>query len=102
MLTRVDFIRRFVKGGLTYAQAHMAYQAVVDFFEDGIASRSKIRISHVGVIKPIKRGPRSITMGFKRDATGMQKIKRNYLLGTRVSYTFRVYRAFGRKHDLYP
>ena len=102
MLKKPDFIRRFVQAGLTYAQAYAAYQALVGFFEDGVAARSRIRIGHVGVLRPVKRGARTVTMGFKRDATGMQKVKRIYVLGTRVSYTFRVFRRFGKQHNLMP
>lgn len=102
MLKKPDFIRRFVQAGLTYAQAYMAYQAMVGFFEDGVAARSRIRIGHVGVLKPVKRRPRTVTMGFRRDASGVQKIKRTYVLGTRMSYAFRIYRAFGQQHDLMP
>ena len=101
-LKRVDFIRRLVSNGLTYMQAQTAYQALIGFFEDGVAGRDAICIGHVGVLKPIRRRPRTITMGFKRDKTGVKKVKRNYVLGTRVTYTFKVYRAFGKLHGLAP
>jgi hypothetical protein len=101
-LKRVDFIRRFVDAGLTYSQAQTAYRAVVGFFEDGVASRSQICVGHVGVLKPVKRGARTVTMGFMRDASGVRKVKRNYLLGIRISYTFKVFKAFGRLHGLAP
>ena len=99
-LKRVDFIRRLVSNGLTYSQAQIAYQALVGFFEDGVAGRDHICIGHVGVLKPIHRKPRTVTMGFKRTASGVQRVKRNFVLGTRISYTFKVYRAFGRLHGL--
>lgn len=102
MLKKPDFVHRFVQAGLTYAQAYVAYQALIGLVEDGVAERSKIRFGHVGVLKPVKRRPRTVTMGFRRDATGVQKVKRTYVLGTRVSYAFRVYRAFGQQHDLMP
>lgn len=101
-LKRVDFIQRLVNTGLTCTQAQIAYKALVSFFEDGVAARDHICIGHVGVLRPMRRKPRMITMGFKRDASGVQRIKRNFLLGTRVAYTFKVYRAFGKQHGLAP
>ena len=101
-LKRVDFIRKLVNNGLSYSQAQVAYRSLVEFFEDGVAGRDQVCIGHVGVLKPIKRKPRTVTMGFKRDASGVQRIKRNFVLGTRVSYVFKIFRAFGRRHGLAP
>jgi hypothetical protein len=102
MLKRDDFVRRFVNAGLTYAQAYAAYHAMVGFFEDGVASRSSIRIGHVGVVKPLYRRPRTVTMGFHRDATGVKRVKQSYVIGHRTRYVFRIYKAFGRQHNLEP
>jgi hypothetical protein len=102
VLKRADFIRRFVDQGLTYSQADLAYQAMIGFFEDGVAGKCRICVAPVGVLKPVIQPARPVTMGFERDASGVHKRKRTYLLGMRWRYVFKVYRKFGRKHGLLP
>ena len=99
-IRREDFIKKLTACGLTYQQAETAYSAFIAVLEDGISSRSKINFSKVGALDPKELHPRQFTMGFRRDRDGIHSEKRQYTVGTRIKYQFRVYKAFGRAHGL--
>ena len=100
LVARPEFIKKFVDAGLSYHQAETAYRAMVSVLEDGVAARAKIHFAKVGALDPVVLKPREYVMGFCRSKDGVKKMRRHYILGTRIRYKFKVYPAFGRAHDL--
>lgn len=95
-VTRADFLRNLVQTqGLTYVQAAAAYDSFIKTIEDGICAGSKIQLSRVGAIAPVKYPPRIQQMGFKRLAGNeVEKVPRTYFLGSRIKYKFILFKSF--------
>jgi nucleoid DNA-binding protein len=95
-VTRADFLRNLVKTqGLTYVQAAAAYDSFIKTIEDGICAGSKIQLSRVGSITPVKYGPRVQQMGFRRiSGNEVEKTPRTFYLGSRIKYKFILFKSF--------
>jgi nucleoid DNA-binding protein len=95
-VTRADFVRNLVQTqGFTYVQASAAYDSFIKTIEDGICAGSKIHLSKVGTITPVKYGPRIQQMGFRRTSgTDVEKVPRTYYLGSRIKYKFILFKSF--------
>ena len=93
-VTRHDFIRSFVEhGGLTYAEAAKAFNAMVSVFGDAIVNGQKVNVGNVLSIKTVKRQPRRVNMG-------LNGTKRTIFLGSRIAFKVSVYGEFMRQHEL--
>jgi len=95
-VTRADFIRNLANTqGFTYIQATAAYDSFIKTIEDGICAGSKVQLSRVGSITPVKYGPRIQQMGFKRSVGNtVEKTSRTYYLGSRIKYKFILFKSF--------
>lgn len=92
-VTRRTFISKFVEKGLTYQQAGKAYDTVTQIFADAVVSGQKISIGRVMAIVPVKRNPRTVSMGFG----GIKKIVH---LTSRIVFKAKIHREFLGKHSL--
>lgn len=102
-IKREDYVRHLVKqAGLTYVQAEAAYSATMRLFEDAIAEKNSIILGRFGVLEPKELKPRRVSMGFKKVGGRTIRCRREFFLGVRTRYVFRVFRAFGSAHDLVP
>ena len=68
--------------------------------EDAVAAKNSIHFSKVGLLHAVMLKPRLVTMGFRRDKSGVHPMRREFVLGSRVEIQFRLYRKFARAHDL--
>jgi len=101
VVTRRDFIRKFMDCGLTFDQACRCYTGMVSVFEDAVVRAEKIGIGRVGCLTPTICPPRDVVMGFQRGKGGkVVRTKRLYHLDERVKYRFTLYREFKTKHGL--
>jgi len=100
-IKRTDYVRALVQqGGLTYVQAERTYMVLMALFADALASQKAITIGRVGVLKPRQVKPRIVRMGFKRDKNGMEKVRREYHIGMRTKYVFKVRKTFAARCGL--
>lgn len=100
---RDDFVRHFAThANITYVEAERAYTALMRLLENAVASKQSVNLGRVGALVPSKLNPRKVTMGFKRDGGKMVKCKREFYLGVRTRFVFKLHRAFGRNHGLVP
>lgn len=100
---RSEIIQYLAKhGNLTYVQAEHAYAAFMRLLEDAISRRSKLNLARIGCIEPIELPPRRVVMGFKRRGKTVTKCRRDYWLGARTRYVFKLHKAFGQDHNLSP
>ncbi len=104
---RSDIVRHFVThSGLTYVKSEQVYEALMRLLEDSIATKSQINLGHIGSLTPIELKPRRVTMGFKRsgghNGGRITKCRREFFLGARTRFIFKMHRSFGRNHGLVP
>jgi hypothetical protein len=98
---RSDYVRYFVQqGGLTYVDAERVYTVMMRFFADSLASQHTVHLGRVGLLKPRQMEPRTVTMGFKRSKGKVENLRRQYFIGRRTKYVFRVNRTFAANHGL--
>jgi nucleoid DNA-binding protein len=102
-IKRDDFVRHFAQhADLTYVEAERAYTALIRLVENAVASKQPINLGRVGVLEPVCLKPRRVTMGFKREGSRMVRCRREFYLGVRTRFVFKLHRAFGRSHGLVP
>ncbi len=100
-IKRDDFVRYFAQhANLTYVQSERAYAALMRMLEHGIASKASINLGRVGVLEPRTLGSRRVVMGFKRTGGRVVKCRREFFIGVRTRFVFRMHRAFGSNHGL--
>lgn len=99
---RIDFIRQFVASGLTYTQAEVAYEGMIKAFDKAVGTRSKVCLAHVGALRPVERPPRRVMMGFDRSGGSCKKMLRQFTLGPRVEFKFKLHKSFGQRTGLLP
>jgi hypothetical protein len=100
VIDRQDFILKLKSSGLSYVEATIAYEATVALFRDAVVNGHRVNIGKVGAIVPIMRPPRPVRMGFKRVGTKVEKVSREFILGHRIKFIFRLYRSFMRQKAL--
>lgn len=92
--------------GLTYVKSEQVYDALMRLLEDSIATKSQVNLGRIGTLVPVELKPRTVKMGFKRsggqNGGKMVKCKREYFLGARTRFVFRMHRSFGKHHGLVP
>ncbi len=95
-VTRKDFIVKLMhNAGLSYDQACRAYTCMTSIIEDAVVTETKVGIGKVGVLVPVRRPARPITMGFKRLANGeIEKTRRQFFINERTIWSFRIHNAF--------
>lgn len=106
-IKRSDFVRHLVQdSGLTYIQAEQAYSSLMRLLENAIATKAEVHLGKIGVLAPIELESRRVTMGFKRsggrNGGKMWKCRQEFFIGARTRFVFRLYRSFGRNHDVVP
>lgn len=100
-INRAIFIRNFMdRGGLTYLQSIQAYEAMTGTIENAVVNGDKVSIGRVCCLSPEFKDPREIHMGFVRKGGKIEKIKRTYYVGGRVSYKVKIHRKFRQTHQL--
>lgn len=98
---RVDFIRRLQEAGFDYVEATRAWETIIGLMEDAVVQGGRINLDKLGAIVPQKKPPRTINMGFERKNGSVRTgINKQYAIGRRVKYCFRLYRSFTRTHNL--
>jgi len=96
---KANFVKAFLSRGLGYAQANAAYDALLGVVEQAILDGHEIRLGHVGTITPVESDPRTVKMGFRREQGKIVKCHREYVLGRRVQFKFRLHRTFMRRNE---
>lgn len=96
-----DFIRKFVEYGLSHREAKKAYRAMMAMFADGIGSKSNILLYGVGTLQAVPQRPRRHVMGVVCDKEGYRRVRREFIVGSRIRYRFKIHDEFGRRHDFY-
>jgi len=100
-VTRIHFIRKFMKSGLTYDQACRVHSCMVGIIEDSVVNGDKVKFGKVGCLFPVRKPPRNVVMGFERGpGNSLTRTKRIFHLDARIDYRFNFYREFVRKHQL--
>lgn len=100
-VTRVDFIRRMVVRGFSHSEAAQAFEAFMDTIAEGIRKGNRVALRDVGALVPTTQKSVVRTMSFvnvkggKRHAT-----HREFFMGRRLRYSFRLFRSFKQRHDL--
>jgi hypothetical protein len=98
---RGDYVRHLVQqGGLTYVEAERIYGVLMGFFADALAAQRVVHLGRVGVLKPTVLEARTVTMGFKRSRGRVEKVRREFYVGQRVKFVFKVGRPFAARHGL--
>ena len=93
-VTRHDFLTKFVSaGGLKYEEAAKIYDAMVSLFADAVVTGKKVSIGRVLAIKPIRKKPRKVHMGFG-------SVKKTIFLSERLVFKTVVHREFLKSHSL--
>lgn len=102
IITRAEFIRRYMNDcGLSYLESCKVYETTVSVIEDAVITGTKIGFGKVGAIVPVMMPPRVISMGFVAEkGHQIKKVKREYNIGSRVKWNFRVYKKFIATHRL--
>lgn len=90
---RRDFIAAYVRSGMTYAQARIAYDTTVRMFEDAIVHRKKVCLGNVCSMVPVERAPKEIHRQF-------DKKKEVYYLGRRVEFKVNIFKKFFDTHAI--
>ena len=100
-INRADFVRRYMTDcGLTYVQACYIFDVMVSIMEDAVVTGTKVNFGRLGTLTPIRKAPRTYTMGFKRIKGATIPCRRVYEVGSKVDYKFKVYKEFLKKHSL--
>lgn len=89
-----------MRQGLKYDQAVVAYDAMCNVFEDAIVSGSRVNIGRVGCLDPEVMEPRTVNMGFSRKGGNVEKVSRQYFIGRRLRYRFKIFKKFMETHEL--
>jgi len=102
---RSDFVRHLHKeAGLPYLRAEQVCTVIMRLLENSVSAKMTINLGRIGTLRPIDLAPRRVVMGCKRSGgTGggtMEKVRREYWIGQRTRYAFRLNRAFGQHHGL--
>lgn len=89
-----DFIRAFMRHGLTYVQATSAYEAMCATVESGITQGHRVNIGRIGRLEPTVHSPRVVKMGFSRVKNKVEHVRRTYYIDRRVTYRFKMFHKF--------
>jgi nucleoid DNA-binding protein len=81
--------------GVSYVQACRIFDTMVSVVEDGVCAGAKIKLGKVGMIHPVRRPAREVSMNFKI-GKGREVLKAQHVinLGPRICYKFRLFRQF--------
>ncbi len=106
-IKRSEFVRQLHEdAGLPYLKAEQVCTVFMRLLENSVASHATINLGRVGVLRPMALKPRRVVMGCKRSGGvgggSMEKVRREYWIGARTRYVFRLNRAFGESHELVP
>lgn len=99
-VTRKEFIRKLMhNGGLTYDAAARAYGVMTALFADAIVNGQKVNIGQVGALTPMRRPARDILMPFATVQGKVVDVRRIYHVHERLTWEFRLYRSFKKRHQ---
>jgi hypothetical protein len=90
---RRDFIAAYVRAGMTYAQARIAYDTTVRVVEDAIVRRKKVCVGNVCSIVPVEKPPREVHKQFG-------KTREVYYLGRRIEFKVSIFKKFFDTHAI--
>lgn len=100
-LTRAKFIAKFMHTlGCSYVEACNIYDCMVEQFKEAVVDGSKIYIGRVGALDPVWQEPKVVHMGFKRVVGSVVREDREFVLGRRIRYRFRLFKRFIQQHQL--
>lgn len=102
---RSDFVRTLHReAGLPYLRAEQVCTVIMRLLENSVATKAVINFGRIGTLRPIDLPPRRVVMGCKRGGGvgggTMEKVRREYWVGQRTRYAFRLNKAFGQHHGL--
>jgi nucleoid DNA-binding protein len=102
-ITRAHFVQKFMQDcGLNYIQANRVYDSMVSTIENGVITGAKITFGRVGAMKPRWRNPRVVNKWFEKKPGGViERCHKEYYLGSRIDYTFEIYKKFINTHELH-
>jgi len=99
-VARIDFVRGFMRGGLNYKQATIAYESLCKIMEDAVVNGERIKIGKVCSLSPRWRAPKEVTMSFEKTPGGIKKTRKTYFLGHRIRYAVNIYDEFLKNHEI--
>jgi len=98
---RRHFLKKLMlNAGLSYEQSLRAYRCLMSVIEDGVINSERVVLGHVGSLRPVRKPPRDISMGFERVNGEVIKTTRIFHLDERVVYQFYLHNEFVHKHQL--
>lgn len=105
VVKRIDIIRQLHKeAGLPYLRAEQVCTVLMRLLENSVAAKATINLGRIGSLHPVEKASRRVVMGCKRSGGvgggTLEKVKREFWLGPRTRYAFRLNRAFGHSHGL--
>lgn len=98
-IKKSDFVKAFLSRGLGYSQANSAYDAFLGVMEQAVLEGNKIRLGHIGTVIPVESDPRTVKMGFKREGGKVVPCQREFALGRRIQFKFKLHTAFMNRHE---
>lgn len=104
-IKRSDFVRQLHQdAGLSYLRAEQVCTVMMRLLESAVSAKATINLGRIGALRPLELPPRRVVMGCKRGGGvgggSLVKVRREFWLGTRTRYVFRLNRAFGHHHGL--
>lgn len=100
-ILRSQFVKALMeKGGFTFTEACRAFECMTGVVADGVVAGSKVAFGRVGALVPVRLPSRECHMGFRQSKSGVEQVKRVFVIGPRIRYRFKVYSKFLAKNKL--